>query len=798
MEASTFASVLISNRAWILPSVVLVVVLAALAAWNYRRAPVANRLRGLCLGLKLVGILALAACLVEPMWTARRARRGANYFSVLVDNSRGMQLKDPGASETRGGQVQGLLEAGASSWLGTLEDQFQLRRYYFDSRLQASREFSELDFEGNTSALGTALRGLRDRFQGQPIAGVLVFTDGNATDADDGQLKVSGLPPIYPVLVGAEAAMRDVGIQTVSVNQTAFEDAPVTVNVQVKVSGYRGRNVTVRLRAPDGNVVEQQDQRVASEDDSIAFRFQVKPDRDGILLYQAQAAVDESAMAGAPDSPEATLDNNQRWVVVDRTGGPYRILYVAGRPNWEFKFLNRGLSEDPEVEVVGLIRVAKREPRFEFRGREGESSNPLFRGYGSSTEETERYDQPVLVRFNPRDAAELAGGFPKDAATLFGYDALVVDDIEAEFFTHDQMTLIQRFVSERGGGVFFLGGAESFREGGYEHTPMGSMMPIYLDRQTVSPSGDTFRLELTREGALEPWLRLRSSEVAEKERLEKEAPLQVLNQARDLKPGASLLEVVKDAQGQAYPALAAQRFGLGRVAVLMAGDWWRLGLRDEAAQADLQKGWRQWLRWLVADVPGRVELHCVPNPGEDGAMLIQARVRDAEYRPLEDATVTLTVRQMTNAPGASLPGNALESAPVVLRLTAEPSAAEAGLYETPFVPRVDGAYVAEASAIDSDGASVGSAESGWTADSSAEEFKSLTPNRALMASLAQTTGGRMLRPADLEGFVRDLPLHFAPITEQMSEPLWHRPAVFLFALGCFILEWGLRRRKGLA
>ena len=49
----------------------------------------------------------------------------------------------------------------------------------------------------------------------------------------------------------------------------------------------------------------------------------------------------------------------------------------------------------------------------------------------------------------------------------------------------------------------------------------------------------------------------------------------------------------------------------------------------------------------------------------------------------------------------------------------------------------------------------------------------------------------------LQKFVRDLPNRGAPITETASSPLWHQPAVFLFALACFLTDWGLRRWKGL-
>ena len=43
------------------------------------------------------------------------------------------------------------------------------------------------------TAIGAALRTVADRYRGQPVAGVLVLTDGNATDLPDGKLDVAGL-----------------------------------------------------------------------------------------------------------------------------------------------------------------------------------------------------------------------------------------------------------------------------------------------------------------------------------------------------------------------------------------------------------------------------------------------------------------------------------------------------------------------------------------------------------------------------------------------------------------------------
>jgi hypothetical protein len=133
----------------------------------------------------------------------------------------------------------------------------------------------------------------------------------------------------------------------------------------------------------------------------------------------------------------------------------------------------------------------------------------------------------------------------------------------------------------------------------------------------------------------------------------------------------------------------------------------------------------------------------------------------------------------------------------IIRLTAEPAWTEPGLYQTLFVPRESGGYVAEAIVIDGDGVEVGRSETGWTADPAAAEFKALTPNRALMTSLARQTGGQLISPNDLPQFISQIQHRPAPITETWTRPLWHQPAVFLFALLCFIAEWGLRRAKGL-
>jgi uncharacterized membrane protein len=792
------ATLLFSGRDWIVPALSLFLVALAASVWSYRRATTTPLRHKLFAGsLKALGILALVLCLLEPLWTGNRARPGENIFLVLVDNSQGMQIKDRDEAQTRGEALKILIQDDQAEWQTTLTETFDLRRYIFDSRVHAMKDLGQLNFTGRASSIRGALHTLRDRFQGRPLAGVLLFSDGNATDIGDGALDLSGLPPIYPVLIGKGRPSHDISLDAVTVTQTAFEDAPVTIHAKAIVTGYPGTNIIARLYDPSGKQVMEESSRADKGEDTVAFRFQVRPETSGISFYRL--SVSAYGETDPTQSPEATQANNSQMIVVDRGEGPFRILYVSGRPNWEFKFLNRALAEDSQVQLVGLIRIANREPKFDFRGRPNESSNPLFRGFNKGDEETERYDQPVLIRLNVRDDAELAGGFPKLAEDLFGYHAIILDDLEAEFFTHDQMVLLRRFVSERGGGFLMLGGQESFREGRFDQTPIGDLLPVYLDRMPDTGPLTDLKLDLTREGWLQPWVRLRATENEERTRLDEMPSFQVINPVRAIKPGASALASVTDGTGTQYPALVAQRFGRGRAGALVIGDLWRWGLRSAELQKDLSKSWRQTVRWMIADVPMPLDLKA--DESEDGSqsVVLRLRARNREFEPLDNASVSIDVQPtpiQSNAP-TSDPSQPI-AAPPSVRIQSEAALSEPGLYESTYVARDTGAYKAVATVQDESGIVVGRAEVGWTSDPAAEEFRSLQPNRGLLEKIARQSGGEMIEPDQLARFAASMPNRTVPITETWSFPLWHTSVMFLFALACLVSEWGVRRWKGLA
>lgn len=789
-----WAALLWGAPQWLAPATGLALLLLALTIWSYVAVPGSHGVRWLAGSLKVLAIVLLILCLVEPLFSGVRPRAGANLFYLLVDNSRSLQIRDDVAGRSRGEAIRSELDA-STPWQTRLAQDFDIRRYAFGTRLRPYDDFQTIDFSEDGSQLHTALRDLARRYQGRPQAGILLWTDGNATDFAE-PLDTSLLPPIFPVRVGSNRSIKDVQIVRATVTQSNFEIAPTTVLVEARAQGMVGREIILQLIDEAGEPIQRQTLRCESDDKPLVHRFQFRPANPGVAFYRVRAfdaAMSPELFARPDQSEEATLVNNVRQFVVDPGTGPYRVLYVSGRPNWEFKFLRRAIEEDLEVSLVGLVRIAKREPKFAFRDNRETNANPLFRGFDKEKdEETTEYDQPVLLRLGTRDAAELRDGFPTSAEQLFEYHAIIVDDLEAGFFTQDQMSLIQQFVSQRGGGFLMLGGRQSFQGGEYQRTPIADLLPVYLDRVVVTPD-NSFRFALTREGMLQPWMRLRMTEQEETKRLRQMPDFLTVNRVRTLKPGAIVLAEVAGSQDdpgeQTYPAWVVQSFGKGRSGAILIGDLWRWSLRNSltnretAENSGLPQAWRQTVRWLIADVPSRVEVRAKQD-SPSGVIEFDVRVHDPLYQPLDNATVTVEVVDAPEQAG--------------LKLTATASDEQVGVYTAALLPRAAGAYHCEVVALAPDGSEIGRDEVGWVAQPETEEFRLLRPHDAALERLARQTGGEVLEADQLEQFVSSLPNRKIPVTEPWVYPLWHQWSLFVLALGCLVGEWGLRRWKGLA
>src|SRR5580658_9029437 len=261
-------------------------ILASLAVglviYVYRREARTRNLRLLLGGLR-AGILGLVLLLLNrPVLTLGQERRDPSVMAFLIDDSLSMKVQDvvsaDGKPRGRLDSVIDLLTDSDSQLLRRLSSVHDLRMYDFsrgakqiatiagpgDSRSAATTQSSGQTFddalsavqrlkaEGDGTQIVNALTSVLQDVQGQRVAGVVVFTDGRETPSESPPEAVAALRSygvnIFPVVVGSDQMPRNIAVQSVTFEDTAFVDDYTNLHVTLQASGYEANHpITLAL-----------------------------------------------------------------------------------------------------------------------------------------------------------------------------------------------------------------------------------------------------------------------------------------------------------------------------------------------------------------------------------------------------------------------------------------------------------------------------------------------------------------------------------------------------------------------
>src|SRR5688572_21739262 len=729
----------------------LVGVVAAGAVLTYQRVRVNEgrvRDRVVLTTLRVLALAVVLFCLFRPTLVVRAAVNQQNVVAVLLDDSRSMTIPDQD-SKARAEFLRA--QFGPDGALQkSLADKFLVRVFRFSSTAGRLGSVEEMRFDGVQTKLGPALTSVREELAGLPVAGVVLVTDGaDTTDTSISDallgLKAEKLP-VFTVGVGSERLPRDIQIDRVSTPRTVLKNASLLLDVIVRQTGYGGKTVTVDVE-DEGQIVGSEKVQLPADGSPATVRIRAKASQPGARLFRFKVA---------PQDGEVVTQNNVRESILSVRDETERILYFEGEPRWEFKFLNRAVTDDKNLLSVSLQRTA---------------DNKYMRLRG--------------------DADEIVGGFPKTREDLFKYRGLIIGSVEAGLFTGDQLQMIADFVDRRGGGLLVLGGPRSLGEGGYGGTPVADALPLVIDPRTrASDPAPIARLKVspTRPGQTHAATQLAATALASLGRWNELPLVSSVNAPLSAKPGATVLLNGTDPSGRAAPriVLASQPYGKGKAIALTVQDTWNWQM-DAAISVEDQTHenfWRQMLRWLVDGVPDAVDVHTSServDPGEP--VTIDATVVDKQWVELNDATV---VAQVSRPDGTS------ETVP--LQWTGERD----GHYRGTFVSTKPGPYEVAVDASRAGGQAVGSSTAYVRAVPSEAEFFDPTMHAQPMKRIAQETGGRFYTADAAQSLADDVRVAGRGVTAVEERELWNMPIVLISLLGLVCAEWGYRRVVGLA
>src|SRR5690348_9256196 len=542
---------------WLLYLLMLAAV--CVLAWliHRRMAQAAAGVKGWHAGViwALEALLAVLLLLVvwQPAIVIAELKPQQNIIAVLVDDSRSMSIADNGT--TREQQAVNALQSGV---LDGLQKKFQTRIYRVDNQLT---RVNSLDNLKNASAPATRisdeLKDFADQTTGLPIGAVVLLSDGadnsGGIDASTIAALRSRQIPVQTVGFGPEQVPNDIEINDASVAPRALQNSRLSASVSFHQRGFSGRKATLAVR--DGDKV------LASRQITLASDGKVQTEA---LPFNAGAAGMKSLRFSVDVlSGETNTQNNSVTRELDVTAGKRKILYVEVEPRWEYKFIRRAEDDDPNVQLVSMLRTTE---------------NKIYR--------------QGIDKDNPD---ELADGFPSTPDALFKYQAIIIGSVEAGYFTPAQQELMREFVDRRGGGLLFLGGRSSLAAGIWQGSAVADLLPVILPT-----AKDTFRRDpaypiLTQAGGDSMITRLDDDPQKNAEKWKKLPYMMDYQDAGTIKPGAAVLLQMR-ADGRTLPLLVTENYGRRRTAVMATGGSWRWQMLMPLGDTSYVTFWQQLLR----------------------------------------------------------------------------------------------------------------------------------------------------------------------------------------------------------
>lgn len=703
--------------------------------------------------LRAAILLLLLLCLMQPVLRVETAVPQQNFVGVLLDDSRSMRIADVTDGERR--HLVTRLVAPESPLRQRLEDRFKLRFFGFAGTVSRASGAEVLDFAGARTDLAAALRAARQELSSVPLSALVLITDGadnaGAPISDEiASLTAAGLP-VYTIGVGAEEFSRDLEIVRVDAPRTALRGSTVGAEIVIRQRGYDGERVRL-LVEDEGRVLATRDIELPRAGETVTVPSSFPAEEPGARVV---------SFAISPLEGEMMRQNNRVTALVNVRDDAPRILYLEGAPRPEVKFIRRALERDDNLRLALLERTAE---------------NRYYRLFESD------------ARFGGDN--ELYGGFPRTREELFAYSGILLGNVEAGFFTDDQLRMIADFVSQRGGGLMVLGGHNALLAGGFAGTPVAEVLPVVLEGATL-PDGRAVeavraRVAPTLYGRSHPAMQLDPDPETSLERWRTLPPLVLIEPLTRAKPGAvTLLEGTDPILPEPVIVLASQRYGAGKVIAFPVVDSWQWQMHHDIPVEDLthETFWQQVLRWLVADVRGQVRVRLGADRFEIGEPVeVVAEVSDETFLAINGARVTATV----TAPEGE-----------VSRLDLPWSVDVDGRYVGAFTPREEGFYAVEISAERGD-LEIGSDRTVGQATELTAEFFAAEMNRGLLQRIAEETGGRFYSAAGAGALGEDIAFTQSGTTVVEILELWDMPVVFLLLLLLIGAEWAWRKRKRLA
>lgn len=510
----------------------------------------------------------LVAILAGPFVKLETSRENRPIFALLFDRSLSMDLaaRSMDAGTSRAQLACDAVLAKRDDLIVPAAKRFDLKAYTFARDITplglGTNNFNlsqQTPPGGSSTRIGDAIQHVLKEASGRPIAGIVVFSDGESTGGltlgEVAQSCRAANAPVFTIPTGSDTKVRDVSIVDVSTSGQVNVGDTAKVGVVLESNGFDGESVKVIVRDGDKVLDTKEISLRSTEQQSVEMSFVAKESGPRCLVIEA-----------TPFADEQFKSNNTDVALLRVTDDKIKVLYIEGLPRWDFRFLKNAMRRDS-----GLT------------GRDEKQSDIVL--------ETEWRRLPEGARAN---------ALPRTLDDLAGYHTIILGDVSPKLLTPAFVKLLDQAVRERGVGLLIEVGPQAMP---HEFDPMLlDLLPVQIDRKAAgvhAPPAKPFKLELTPDGALHEAMQLDDDPGRNRAAWAQMLPFQWCVAAVRPNPAATVLASnpnVVNNYGK-LPLIAWQPAGKGRVMLVGTDSTWLW--RQNVGDRLFYKFWGQSIRFVA-------------------------------------------------------------------------------------------------------------------------------------------------------------------------------------------------------
>jgi hypothetical protein len=326
-------------------TVLLILAATGFAFYTYRNSipPVSGSKRGILITLRSIAIALLLFIISEPVLTIISGFNIQPKLAVILDNSKSIDLND-----SYGDRKELLKKAIENSdFLSLKEENLMVFRFAQSMRRISEFRFDSLNFTGELTNISAAIKTVTETAKKDNIRAILLISDGAFNSGSNPIYDADYFgKPIFTIGIGDSSDAKDISVQSILMNETAFINTSLPVSVNIKASGFSSEKVTVKLMENNQQFGEQII-NINNEQDNYNLIFEFTPKTEGHQKITANI----SQING-----ELTYKNNtlSEYIHVLKKKKKYAIF--AGSPNPDLSFIKNIFHEDKEIEIKTYVQ----------------------------------------------------------------------------------------------------------------------------------------------------------------------------------------------------------------------------------------------------------------------------------------------------------------------------------------------------------------------------------------------------------------------------------------------------------